>query len=74
MDPEVVNKYCNKEHALCVLNHSGDVDWMVGWCLIDQMCMLGVRCMYVCMYIGIHVRRYVCVYVCMYVCMHAMYM
>lgn len=37
-----VMKYKNTEHALCVLNHSGDLDWMVGWCIIDRMGMLGV--------------------------------
>ena len=31
-----------KEHALCVLNHRGDLDWMIGWCLIERIGMLGV--------------------------------
>lgn len=30
-----------KEHALCVLNHRGDLDWMIGWCLIERIGMLG---------------------------------
>ena len=39
---EDIKKYPNREHALCVLNHRGDVDWMVGWCLIERIGMLGV--------------------------------
>ena len=37
-----VQKYANKEHALCVLNHRGDLDWMIGWVFIERMGMLGV--------------------------------
>lgn len=32
----------DKEHALVVLNHRGDLDWMIGWVIIDRMGMLGV--------------------------------
>ena len=44
----------NTEHALVVLNHRGDLDWMIGWVLIDRMGMLGVSgcvwgCVGVCM-------------------------
>ena len=39
---EDIKKYPNREHALCILNHRGDVDWMVGWCLIERIGMLGV--------------------------------
>ena len=35
-------KYKNTEHALCILNHRGDLDWMIGWCIIDRIGMLGV--------------------------------
>ena len=38
----LVHTYANKEHALCVLNHHGDLDWMIGWCLIERIGMLGV--------------------------------
>lgn len=34
--------YVNKEHALVVLNHRGDLDWMIGWVIIDRLGMLGV--------------------------------
>ena len=37
-----LEKYGNSEHALCVLNHRGDLDWMIGWVLIERMGMLGV--------------------------------
>ena len=37
-----LGKYGNTEHALCVLNHHGDLDWMIGWVLIERMGMLGV--------------------------------
>ena len=37
------NSKLNGEHALCVLNHRGDMDWMIGWCLIERAGMLGVR-------------------------------
>lgn len=37
-----LEKYANSEHALCVLNHRGDLDWMIGWVLIERIGMLGV--------------------------------
>jgi len=37
----LVHTYANTEHALCVLNHHGDLDWMIGWCLIERIGMLG---------------------------------
>ena len=40
-----VDKYANTEHALCVLNHRGDLDWMIGWVLIERAGMLGVSSM-----------------------------
>ncbi len=41
-DKKEVKRWANKEHSLVVLNHSGDLDWMVGWCLIEKLGMLGV--------------------------------
>ena len=35
----------NTEHAVVVLNHPGDLDWMIGWSVIDRFGMLGVRIM-----------------------------
>ena len=40
-----LEKYANTEHALCVLNHRGDLDWMIGWVLIERAGMLGVSLM-----------------------------
>jgi hypothetical protein len=39
---ESVLPFINTEHALVVLNHRGDLDWMIGWVLIDRMGMLSV--------------------------------
>ena len=41
-DSDVIKKYSNTEHAFCVLNHRGDLDWMIGWILIERIGMLGV--------------------------------
>lgn len=41
-DEEVIEKFGNTEHALAVLNHRGDLDWMIGWVIIDRIGMLGV--------------------------------
>jgi len=34
--------YANTENALCILNHRGDLDWMLGWVFIERAGMLGV--------------------------------
>ncbi len=39
---DLVSRYANKEHALVLLNHRGDLDWMIGWVMIDRLGMLGV--------------------------------
>lgn len=41
-DTSSILPYVNTEHVLVVLNHRGDLDWMIGWVLIDRMGMLGV--------------------------------
>ena len=41
---EDIDRYANKEHALCLLNHHCDLDWMIGWCLVERLGMLGVSC------------------------------
>ena len=64
---EPVEQFINIEHALCVLNHRGDMDWMVGWCLIDRARMLGVI-VGVCACVHLRVCACVCVCVCMCVC------
>ena len=40
----IAEQYANTEHAICVLNHRGDMDWMIGWCFIERGGMLGVIC------------------------------
>ena len=42
MDPDGFKKYQNTEHAMVILNHRGDIDWMIGWVLIERAGMLGV--------------------------------
>lgn len=39
---EGLPQYMNSEHALVVLNHRGDLDWMIGWVIIDRAGQLGV--------------------------------
>ncbi len=41
-DNAAAYKAMGTEHALAVLNHRGDLDWMIGWVLINRMGMLGV--------------------------------
>ena len=41
-DPDVIKKYHNTEHAFCIINHRGDLDWMIGWVIIERIGMLGV--------------------------------
>ncbi|XP_022914209.1 1-acyl-sn-glycerol-3-phosphate acyltransferase gamma-like [Onthophagus taurus] len=35
------DNYWGKEHAYCVMNHSYEIDWLVGWMLCDRIHMLG---------------------------------
>ena len=35
-----------KEKAIILLNHSSDVDWLIGWILAEKVNMLGV-CVFV---------------------------
>lgn len=34
-------KYCGKEHVLLLMNHSYEVDWLVGWMFCDKVGVLG---------------------------------
>ena len=40
--PDVNAQIANREHAIVTMNHPGDLDWMVGWVLINRVGMLGV--------------------------------
>jgi len=39
--PEDV-KYIGQEHAIVMMNHKYDIDWMMGWILSERLSMLGV--------------------------------
>ncbi|KAK4878917.1 hypothetical protein RN001_007063 [Aquatica leii] len=34
-------KYWGKEHAYCVMNHTYEIDWLIGWMLCDRIHLLG---------------------------------
>lgn len=36
------DKYFGKEHAYCVMNHTYEVDWIMGWMVTERLRMLGV--------------------------------
>ena len=37
-----MDEVVDKEHAIVLMNHPGDLDWMVGWVIINRFGMLGV--------------------------------
>lgn len=39
---EDFDKYWGKEHAYCVMNHTYEIDWLIGWMTCDRIRMLGV--------------------------------
>ncbi|XP_017784632.1 PREDICTED: 1-acyl-sn-glycerol-3-phosphate acyltransferase delta-like [Nicrophorus vespilloides] len=41
VDKEVYMKYLGKEHSLCILNHSGELDWIIVSSLLDKFNILG---------------------------------
>lgn len=41
-DQEIFHKYFGKEHAFCVMNHSYEADWLIGWMLANRVHCLGV--------------------------------
>ncbi|KAI4464209.1 1-acylglycerol-3-phosphate acyltransferase-related [Holotrichia oblita] len=38
---EDLDKYWGKEHAYCVMNHTYEIDWLIGWMTCDRIRMLG---------------------------------
>ncbi|XP_055315247.1 1-acyl-sn-glycerol-3-phosphate acyltransferase delta-like isoform X2 [Sitodiplosis mosellana] len=40
-DEEVRKKYLGKEHTLLLMNHTYDVDWLIGWMLCEKVGVLG---------------------------------
>ncbi|XP_018577240.1 1-acyl-sn-glycerol-3-phosphate acyltransferase delta isoform X2 [Anoplophora glabripennis] len=35
------DKYYGKEHAYCVMNHTYEIDWLIGWMICDRIHLLG---------------------------------
>lgn len=42
VDKQEFDKYYGKEHAYCVMNHTYEVDWLIGWMICDRIHLLGV--------------------------------
>lgn len=40
-DEEVRKKYLGKEHVLLLMNHTYDIDWLIGWMLCEKLGVLG---------------------------------
>ncbi|EDV95770.1 1-acyl-sn-glycerol-3-phosphate acyltransferase gamma [Drosophila grimshawi] len=41
MDAETERLYAGKEHGFMLMNHSYEIDWLVGWMLLDKLTLLG---------------------------------
>ncbi|CAH2010613.1 unnamed protein product [Acanthoscelides obtectus] len=41
IDRNDFEKYWGKEHAYCVMNHTYEVDWLIGWMIADRNHLLG---------------------------------
>lgn len=42
IDKEDLKKYYGKEHGYCIMNHTYEIDWLIGWMLADRVHLLGV--------------------------------
>lgn len=42
IDKDDWNKYFGKEHGYCIMNHSYEIDWLMGWMACEKMGVLGV--------------------------------
>lgn len=40
-DKKDFDKYFGKEHAYCIMNHTYEVDWLIGWMITDKIHLLG---------------------------------
>lgn len=40
-DEETRKKYLGKEHVLLMMNHTYDIDWLIGWMLCEKVGVLG---------------------------------
>jgi len=41
IDKDDFDKYWGKEHAYCVMNHTYEIDWLIGWMICDRIHLLG---------------------------------
>ncbi|CAG9859637.1 unnamed protein product [Phyllotreta striolata] len=41
IDREVFDKYFGKEHAYIIMNHTYEIDWLIGWMVADRIQLLG---------------------------------
>ncbi|KAG5897509.1 hypothetical protein JTB14_030007 [Gonioctena quinquepunctata] len=41
IDKDEFDKYYGKEHAYCIMNHSYEVDWLIGWMIAERIRLLG---------------------------------
>lgn len=41
VEPDVLANYMGKEHVLLLMNHSYEIDWLMGWAFCDKMGVLG---------------------------------
>lgn len=40
-DEDIRKKYLGKEHTLLLMNHTYDIDWLIGWMLCEKVGVLG---------------------------------
>lgn len=40
-DDDIRKKYLGKEHVLLLMNHTYDIDWLIGWMLCEKVGVLG---------------------------------
>lgn len=41
IDDEILQKYVGKEHVLLMMNHSYEIDWLIGWMFCEKSGVLG---------------------------------
>jgi lysophosphatidic acid acyltransferase/lysophosphatidylinositol acyltransferase len=42
IDKKDFDKYYGNEHGYLVMNHSYEIDWLIGWIFCERIRMLGV--------------------------------
>lgn len=47
VDPDDAKKHFGKEHAILLLNHTYEIDWVMGWLVCDRVGVLGNARVYV---------------------------